>query len=427
MKKTSTFVMALMLSAFVFVSCGQTHEGTSEPQAPASEAPESSELPEAQYVGYRVVHHMTAQTQHVEEFGFNEFEHPPIANHTFFVITPALDHFYSKAVADLRSGPVVIETPPKDDRYSSLELFDMEHHAFFDKVLAPEGERFVLAHVDYEGELPEGQEIRTNSIFPFVFIRTQSFAFNEDTKADEIRRQAKITGEIGEIELPDVNDTQGLIAWTIERSNPYPQTQELMARAAETYTPERHKETFEDLKAFLASGGVSGNVGMFEPVDHPAAGSHKVRAAGTLLGHLGFPVHHAYYQQIPVDRTGRGLAGANGPFVVTLPYEPGVDLFWSVTRYGADTFLPLNPADLGGNDIQAYNAFNTEPDENGNVTFTFSMEDPENGTYWMPVAESGYYWLARYYGPTSRLNGNTAKDIVYGGTALEKKFATVKF
>lgn len=35
--------------------------------------------------------------------------------------------------------------------------------------------------------------------------------------------------------------------------------------------------------------------------------------------------------------------------------------------------------------------------------------------------------LPTYYGPTSRLNGNTAKDIVYGGTPLEKKFETVKF
>jgi hypothetical protein len=427
MKKTSPIVSTLMLFAVVSLSCGPVEEKAPEPEAAAPMVAESGDLPEAQYVGYRVVHHMTAQTNHVEEFGFNTFEHPPIANHTFFVITPALDHFYSKAVADLRFGPVVIETPPKDDRYSSLEIFDMEHFAFFDKVTAPEGEKFVLAHVDYEGDLPEGQEIRTNSIFPFVFIRTQSFAFNDDTKADEIRRQAKITGATGPIELPDVNDTQGLLAWTIENSNPYPQTQALMAEAAESYTPELHKETFEDLKSFLASGGVSGNVGMFEAVDHPAAGSHKVRAAGTLLGHLGFPVQHAYYQQIPVDETGQRLAGANGPFVVTLPYEPGVDLFWSVTRYGADTFLPLNPADLGGNDIQAYNAYNTEPDENGNVTFTFSVEDPEDGTYWMPVKDDGYYWLARYYGPTPRLNGNTAKDIIYGGTALEKKFATVKF
>ena len=146
-----------------------------------------------------------------------------------------------------------------------------------------------------------------------------------------------------------------------------------------------------------------------------------------MLGHLGFPVHHAYYQQIPMDSSGNRLSGANGPFVMNLPYDPGVDLFWSVTRYGADTFLPLDPADLGGNDIQAYNAFNTSPDSNGNVTFTFSMKDPKDGTYWMPVTKDGYYWLARYYGPTKRLNGNTAKDIIYGGTKLEKKFDTVKF
>ncbi len=99
---------------------------------------------------------------------------------------------------------------------------------------------------------------------------------------------------------------------------------------------------------------------------------------------------------------------------MSLPYKPGVDLFWSVTRYGFDTFLPLNPADLGGNNIQAYNAFNTKPDKSGNVTFTFSKKDPKDGTYWMPVTDSPYYIIARYYGPTARLYGNTAKDIVYG-------------
>ena len=418
MKKLSFIIFTVVLGIILMMSCTKKEPAKMEA---------SGDLPDVQYVGYKVVHHISLQVKHIQEIGFNTFDHPRIANFESFVITPALDHFYSKAVADLRFGPAVIETPPKDDRYSSIEIFDMEHHAFFDKVTAPEGERFVLAHVDYEGQLPEGQEIRTNSLFPFVFIRTQSFAFNDDAKADEIRRQAKVTGKTGEIELPDVNDTKALISWTIENSNPYPQTKAIMAEAAKIYTPEVHKETFEHLKAFLASGSVSGNVGCFEPVDHPAGGSHKIRAAGTLLGHLGFPVHHAYYQQIPVDRNGQKLAGANGPFVITLPYRPGVDQFWSVTRYGANTFLPLNPVDLGGNDIQAYNAFNTKPDENGNVTFTFSKEDPKDGTYWMPVMDSGYYILARYYGPTSRLNGNTAKDIVFGGTPLEKKFETVKF
>jgi hypothetical protein len=80
-----------------------------------------------------------------------------------------------------------------------------------------------------------------------------------------------------------------------------------------------------------------------------------------------------------------------------------------------------------GGDIQAYNAFNTKPDKNGNVTITFSMTDPKDATYWMPVTEDGYYLIARYYGPTPRLNGNTAKDIVYKGTELEEKFKTVEF
>ena len=385
------------------------------------------DLPDVQYYGYKIVHHMAAVVDHIEKFGFNTFDHPRIADYRSFVITPALDHFYSKAVADVRFGPVIIDTPAKDDRYSSLEIFDVEHHAIFDKVTVKEGERFVLVHEDYNGKLPKGTVVKTTSNFPFVFIRTQSFSFNNDKLANSIRHEARMYGLWESVELPNPKDTQALIKWTIANSKPYPQTKALMAEAAEIYTPAVHKKTFEDLKAFLASGGVSGNVGMFESVDHPAGGSHKVRAAGTLLGHLGFPVHHAYYQQIPVDRTGKKLAGANGPFVVTLPYKPGVDLFWSVTRYDANTFLPLNPADIGNNDIQAYNAFSTKPDKNGNVTFTFSKKDPKDGTYWMPVMDGGYYILARYYGPTSRLNGNTAKDIIYKGTPLEKKFKTVKF
>ena len=385
------------------------------------------DLTDGEYYGYKIVHHMAAVVNHIEKFGFNTFDHPRIADDRSFVITPALDHFYSKAVADVRFGPVIIDTPAKDDRYSSLEIFDVEHHAIYDKVTAKDGERFVLVHEDYKGKLPKGTVIKTTSNFPFIFIRTQSFSFNNDKLANSIRHEARIYGLWEAVELPNPKDTIALIKWTIANSKPYPQTKALMAEAAKIYTPAVHKKTFENLKAFLAAGGVSGNVGLFEPVDHPDGGTHKLRAAGTLLGHLGFPVHHAYYQQIPVDRTGKRLAGANGPFVMTLPYKPGVDLFWSVTRYDANTFLPLNPADIGNNDIQAYNAFSTKPDSNGNVTFTFSKEDPKDGTYWMPVLDSGYYILARYYGPTSRLNGNTAKDIVYGGTPLEKKFETVKF
>ena len=129
-------------------------------------------LPEFQYVGYRVVHHLGVQIDHMERIGFNTFEHPRIADYRSCVITPALDHFYSKAVVDVRWGPVVIDTPAKDNRYSSIEIFGQEHFAIYDKITSREGERFVLIHEDYNGPLPEGTVVKTKSNFPFVFLRT---------------------------------------------------------------------------------------------------------------------------------------------------------------------------------------------------------------------------------------------------------------
>lgn len=51
----------------------------------------------------------------------------------------------------------------------------------------------------------------------------------------------------------------------------------------------------------------------------------------------------------------------------------------------------------GKNDL--FNAYNTSPDADGNITVTFSVEDPEDGTYWMPVtAGEPYYFIVRYSG-----------------------------
>jgi hypothetical protein len=81
--------------------------------------------------------------------------------------------------------------------------------------------------------------------------------------------------------------------------------------------------------------------------------------------------------------------------VFVFPYKPeGVELFWSVTRYSALTRNTMP----GKNDL--FNAFNTKPDANGNITVTFSVDDPRDGTYWMPVnAGEPYYFVVRYYKP----------------------------
>ena len=108
---------------------------------------EAQGLPDVQYYGYKIVHHITSVVKHIEDHGFNKFDHPKIADYRSFVITPALDHFYSKAVVDLRFGPAAIDVPAKDEgRYSSIEIFCQEHFAIYDKVTAKDGERFVLVH-----------------------------------------------------------------------------------------------------------------------------------------------------------------------------------------------------------------------------------------------------------------------------------------
>lgn len=384
------------------------------------------ELTDVQFYGYKVTHHMGAIVQHLNEFGFNTFDHPPMPDHRFFVITPALDHFYSKAVVDTRWGPVIVDTPARDDRYSSLLVTDMEHFGIYAEVTPKEGGRVVVVHEDYDGPLPTGTVIKTKSDFPLIFLRTQSFAFNADKLSDGIRRQARIYGAWQAVDLPSEKDPQAIIKWTMRHSTRYPETKTLMEEAAKTYTAAVHKQTFDYVYNFLQTGQVTGSTGMFDAIDSPTGANHLVRAAGTLLGHLGFPTHHAYYQNTPVDRSGQILSGANGPFVLTIPHDPGVDLFWSVTRYGNESRLPLNPADIGGNNIQAYNAFNTTPDGNGNVTITFSTEDPKDGTYWMPVT-GPYYFISRYYGPNSKMNGRTVHDLLFRGTPLQDAFGATKF
>ena len=44
---------------------------------------QSEDLPDVQYYGYKIVHHMGAEVKHIEQFGFNTFDHPRIADYRF--------------------------------------------------------------------------------------------------------------------------------------------------------------------------------------------------------------------------------------------------------------------------------------------------------------------------------------------------------
>ena len=161
------------------------------------------------------------------------------------------------------------------------------------------------------------------------------------------------------------------------------------------YNAETHAKMFKYIADYSVT--VKNSAGMFEAIDDPAGSNDpKVRASG-IIGHLGLPLAIAVYGSSFVDCDGTPLNGSKD-FTITKNYKPEVSEFWSITRYSGLTRNTI----AGHNDI--FNAYNTKPDAHGNITITFSPNEPKDlpvGHYWMYVnAGEPYYLVSRYYHPT---------------------------
>jgi hypothetical protein len=83
------------------------------------------------------------------------------------VVTPALDHLYSKAVIDLTSGPVWLEVPTvPGGRYFSIHVTDQEHYTIYDEV-RPSG-TFAFTRRAREDEVSSGATIESRGVVGFV-------------------------------------------------------------------------------------------------------------------------------------------------------------------------------------------------------------------------------------------------------------------
>ena len=304
------------------------------------------------------------------------------------VVTPALDHLYSKAIIDLTSGPVVLEIPEiKKDRYFSIHITDQEHYTIYDEI-HPVG-TYVFVRKGKEMKVPEGAKvIESPGDYPHLFFRVQVKNDADKPNSLAIQKRIKLTGVSKELTI------ENPIKFTIETHDVYPQNEELLTSAVD-FSDTDYKRVSDYIGIVAPKFSVTGNIGMFGPIDsdEPNSNDPEYRAAA-IVGHLGFPLHHAYYAPYFTNCNDEILNGDKTE-VFKFPYKPeGVELFWSVTRYSALTRNTIP----GKNDI--FNAYNTKPDADGNFTVTFSVEDPKDGTYWMPVnAGEPYYFVCRYYKP----------------------------
>jgi hypothetical protein len=235
--------------------------------------------------------------------------------------------------------------------------------------------------------VPEGAKvIESPGDYPHLFIRVQVKTAEDLPNTIAIQEQIKLTGESKTL------DFENSIEFTLASHDVYPQNKGLLASVTD-FSKEDYMRVMQYVGKRIAT--IPNNMGGFGPIDskEPHSNDPEYRATA-IIGHLGLPAEHALYAAGFVNCEGQFFNGDKTE-VFTLPYKPqGVKEFWSVTRY---SFLTRNTLP-GKNDL--YNAYNTEPDKNGNVTITFSVEDPKDGTYWMPVnAGEGYYFVIRYYKP----------------------------
>ena len=391
MKELIRLTIAVYM-AFGLVACDSKETKESADAQTTKEVIAAPERPsDADLHAVKIYHHMAYMVTTAEEAGgtnklLNTRKMP--TEGTDPVVTPALDHIYTKAVIDLSEGPVVVEMPKvTDGRYYSIHITDQEHYTIYDEI-HPVG-KYALVRKGKNMTAPEGTTvIESPGDYPHLFIRLQVRTPDDLENVHRLQDELVLTGISKKLTIDNP------ITHTIKTHDVYPQNKEFLASAV-NFDKEDYLRVSKYLGDIAPKFGVTGNIGMFGPIDskEPNSNDPEYRAVA-IIGHLGFPLHHAYYGPFFSNCNNEVLNGDKTE-VFTMPYKPeGVALFWSLTRYSALTRNTLP----GKNDL--FNAYNTKPDANGNITVTFSVKDPKDGTYWMPVnVGEPYYFVMRYYKP----------------------------
>jgi len=387
MKKLIILTIAVVIT-FGLTACGSQDKKEAADAQTTKEVLAAPERPtDAELHAYKAYHHARYMVQTAEAAGgTNKLLHTiklPTEG-TDAVVTPALDHLYSKAVIDLTSGPVTVELPEGiEDRYWSIHITDQEHYTIFDEI-RPVG-KYTFVRKGKKMEAPEGATIiECPEDYPHLFVRIQVKNDEDLPNTLAIQEKLKLAGESKHLKIDNY------IKFTLATHDVYEQNKGILDTVTD-FDEEDYNRVTQYLLAVAPT--FPNNLGMFGPIDskEPNSNSAEHRAAA-IFGHLGLPAEHAIYFPNFVNCKGEVLNGDKTE-VFTFPYTPvGVKEFWSITRYSALTRNTLP----GKNDL--FNAYNTKPDADGNITITFSVEDPKDGTYWMPVnAGEPYYFVVRYY------------------------------
>jgi len=399
---------------------------------------------------YRILHSYFVDTDHPDfKAPWNEIKNiPRVYTHEDRAVqTPNSDTPYSWLALDLRTEPMVLTVPPmEEDRYFSIEFFDLYSHAadyIGTRATGNDGGQFLVAGPGWEGEVPEGitkaYEFETELML--AVYRTQLFSPDDLDKVIEIQNAYQVqplsaflgkpapepAPEIDFIEPLTKEEVKGSpkvfehLNYVLQFCPTHPSEKELMERFAklnigagkdfnwEGFSPEVQKaiemgisdawEEFESVMRKVETGEI-GSGDAFGSREY-LQNNYVLRMAAAVLGIWGNIEAEAIYPSYYVDADGEKLDGSHQ---YTLRFEPGqlppVHSFWSLTMY------ELPPSLLVDNPIDRYLLNSTMMDdfvrdEDGGITFYLQHDSPgeEKEPNWLPAPDGPFSATLRLYWP----------------------------
>ena len=363
------------------------------------------------------------------------------------VQTPNSDTPYSWLALDLRTEPMVLTVPPMDeDRYFSIEFFDLYSHAvdyIGTRATGNDGGLFLITGPGWEGEVPDGitltYEFETELMLSVY--RTQLFSPEDLDKVIEIQNAYKVqalSGYLGkpapeaapEIDFIDplskeeVKESPNVfehLNFVLQFCPVHPSEKELMKRFAklnlgankdfdwEGFSPEIQEaikmgisDAWDDFASVMkkVETGEIGSGDAFGSREY-LQNNYLYRMAAAVLGIWGNIEAEAIYPTYYVDADGQKLDGSNS---YTLRFEPGqlppVNSFWSLTMYELpETLLAANP--LNRYLLNSTMMDDFVRDEDGGITLYLQLESPgkEKEPNWLPAPEGPFSATLRLYWP----------------------------
>lgn len=414
------------------------------PAARASSVDEARRLAEDAYVfAYATAEHNKVLNAIAARLPYNRLFSEPrlLGPEDTKVVSPNNDTFYSRALLDLRSEPMVLRVPEVKDRYYSFQLIDLRTDNLDYVGTRSTGNaagRYLIAGPDWHGELPPGFDglIRSPSRLVFLLGRTEVRGEADQAAAAVVAKGYALEPLSAVLDQPAPAAVEPLAL------PPYRDTKEGQAVALfdsfdallplHRWTPAEQAR----LERYAAIGVRAG-----EPFAPPAAlaeaisagaeaGREKVRRASTAItreqnGWFASPLDvgrfgeddlsraavawryiyandaaEALYPMAMRDARGQPLRGDTAYRLhFAADQLPPVRAFWSLTLYDGKTQL------LSANPLKRYSLGDRSPslkyDADGGLTLLIQHQAPaeaEQGN-WLPAPIGEFNLMLRLYVP----------------------------